>query len=313
MSHLAGGTGVQRNIKVFRHGRAAGAAKPIEQMSPREARAATPRAQLDVTPNPQVIPAKVDRDWPLVEALRRRESTAPERLLETYGDRVYRLAMRITRSEQDAEEVVQDAFWNVVRNIDTFRGESLFGSWIYRITANAAYQKLRRTAHRRDEISLDQVLPTIDDGHHHVDPSGDWSAKIDAPAIQRELRGVLASAIDELPATYRAVIVLHDVEGLSMAEVADALGITAATAKTRAHRARLRLRHRLGRFLSQTTSSVDVPSRRPLPEAAGCHKRTRASAGFRQAGAPRLRPRSRQRSVSRLRQPDMVLSGSLSR
>ena len=205
----------------------------------------------------ELTPAKVDRDWALVEALRRRESAAAERLLETYGDRVYRLAMRITGNEQDAEEVVQDALWSVVQNIDTFRGESLLGSWIYRITANAAYQKLRRAAHRRDEISLDQVLLVIDDGHHHGDPSGDWSAQIDDPAIQSELCDVLASAIDELPANHRAVIVLHDVEGLSMAEVADALGITVTTAKVRAHRARLRLRKRLGVFLSPAT--VDVP------------------------------------------------------
>ena len=206
----------------------------------------------------ELTPAKADRDWALVDALRRRDSTAAERLLETFGDRVYRLAMRITGNAQDAEEVVQDAFLSVLRHIDTFRGESLLGSWIYRITANAAYQKLRRAAHRRAEISLDQVLPILDDGHHHGDPSGDWSARIDDPAIQSELRDVLASAIDELPANHRAVFVLHDVEGLSMAEVTDALGISLATAKTTAHRARLRLRKRLGMFLSPTT--VDVPS-----------------------------------------------------
>jgi RNA polymerase sigma-70 factor, ECF subfamily len=216
----------------------------------------------------------VDPDAALVERLRRAEAGAAEGLVDTYGDRVYRLALRITGNEQDAEEAVQDVFWSVVRKIDTFRGESLLGSWIYRITANAAYQKLRRTAHRRDEISLDQVLPIIDDGHHHLDPSGDWSAKIDDPAIQSELRDVLASAIDELPANHRAVIVLHDVEGLSMAEVADALGISLATAKTTAHRARLRLRKRLGMFLSPTTyppdaydeRRADAPSGREFPQ-----------------------------------------------
>ena len=202
----------------------------------------------------------VDPDAALVERLRRAEAGAAEGLVDTYGDRVYRLALRITGNEQDAEEAVQDVFWSVLRKIDTFRGESLLGSWIYRITANAAFQKLRRTAHRRDEISLDQVLPIIDDGHHHLDPSGDWSAQIDDPAIQSELRDVLASAIDELPANHRAVIVLHDVEGLSMAEVADALGMSLATAKTTAHRARLRLRKRLGMFLSPTTSAVNVPA-----------------------------------------------------
>ena len=84
-----------------------------------------------------------DRDLGLLEALRLHDPTAAERLVATYGDRAYRLATSITGNEQDAEEVVQDAFWTVVRKIETFRGESAFGSWLYRIVANAAYQKLR--------------------------------------------------------------------------------------------------------------------------------------------------------------------------
>ncbi|PYO55689.1 MAG: RNA polymerase subunit sigma-70, partial [Candidatus Rokuibacteriota bacterium] len=99
-------------------------------------------------------PRRVDRDRALVEALRRREPTAADRLVATYGDRAYRLATRITRSAEDAEEVVQDAFWSVIRQIDTFRGESALGSWLYRIVANAAYQKLR--GRPRAELSLDE-------------------------------------------------------------------------------------------------------------------------------------------------------------
>src|SRR5262249_31353378 len=86
---------------------------------------------------------KVDRDAGLVERLRRQEPGAAEALVAAYGDRVYRLAIRITGNEQDAEEVMQDALWTAARKIDTFKGESAFGSWLYRITANAAYQKLR--------------------------------------------------------------------------------------------------------------------------------------------------------------------------
>ncbi|MGH7300769.1 MAG: RNA polymerase sigma factor, partial [Candidatus Rokuibacteriota bacterium] len=82
-----------------------------------------------------------DRDALLVERLRRQEPGAAEDLIATYGDRVYRLAIRITSNEQDAEEVVQDALWTAARKIDTFKGEAAFGSWVYRITANAAYQK----------------------------------------------------------------------------------------------------------------------------------------------------------------------------
>jgi len=86
---------------------------------------------------------RADRDHGLVEALRLHEPTAAERLVATYGDRAYRLATGITGNAQDAEEVVQDVFWTAVRKIDTFRGESTFGSWLYRIVANAAYQKVR--------------------------------------------------------------------------------------------------------------------------------------------------------------------------
>jgi DNA-directed RNA polymerase specialized sigma24 family protein len=86
---------------------------------------------------------RADRDLDLLEALRLHEPTAAERLVTTYGERAYRLAASITGNGQDAEEVVQDAFWTVVRKIETFRGESAFGSWLYRIVANAAYQKIR--------------------------------------------------------------------------------------------------------------------------------------------------------------------------
>src|SRR2546428_9507132 len=206
------------------------------------------------------ISRPVDRDHALLEALRQGEPTAAEQLVTTYGDRAYRLAIRITGDRPDAEETVEDAFWSVVRKIDTFRGDSSLGSWIYRIVANAAYQKLRGRAHRRDEISLDEVLPLFHEDGRHAGPISDWSASIDDPAVQTELRATLDSAIGELPAHYRAVVVLHDVEGLSMAEVAGSLGITIATAKTRAHRARLFLRKRLAVFMSDATASIGAAS-----------------------------------------------------
>ena len=81
-------------------------------------------------------PVRVERDQALIEALRGREPASAERLVETYGERAYRLAMRITRNPQDAEEIVQDALWTIMRKIDTFRGEAAFGSWLYRIVAN---------------------------------------------------------------------------------------------------------------------------------------------------------------------------------
>jgi RNA polymerase sigma-70 factor (ECF subfamily) len=195
------------------------------------------------------IPATA-RDGDLVGALRRGLPGAAESLVTAYGDRAYRLAIGITGNGHDAEEVVQDALWSVVRRIDTFRGESAFGSWIYRIVANAAYQKLRGRSARRLEIPLEDVLPSF---HEDGRPAGavtDWSASLDDPSRRAELRLVLGGAIDELPADYRSVLVLHDVEGFSNVEVAQALHLTVANVKSRVHRARLFLRKRLAGYMS---------------------------------------------------------------
>jgi len=204
---------------------------------------------------------RLDPDKGLLTALREREPTAAESLILAYGDRAYRLASRITGNAHDAEEAVQDAFWNVVRKIDTFRGDSAFGSWLYRIVSNAAYEKMRRRPQAFVDISLDEVLPPFNEDGRHAGMLRDWSSSLDDPAVQTELRGVLSSAVSELPAHYRAVMVLYDVEGLSMAEVADALGITVPTAKTRVHRARLLLRKRLSTFMASAGASVEGVAR----------------------------------------------------
>ena len=191
-----------------------------------------------------------DCDLDLLEALRHREPMAAEGLIIRYGQRAYRLARRITGNDQDAEEVVQDALCTVVRKIDTFRGESAFGSWLYRIVANAAYHKLRGRQKRWRELSLDDVLPLFDANGCHIVPVADWSSRVDNPAMQAELRTALTTAIGELPATYRSVLVLRDVEGRSNPEIGQALGLSVPVVKTRVHRARLFLRKRLGDYMA---------------------------------------------------------------
>src|SRR5256712_5629441 len=175
---------------------------------------------------------RADRDLALLEALRRHESTAAERLLTTYGERAYRLAVGITGNEQDAEEVVQDALWSVVRKIDTFRGESAFGSWLYRIVANAAYQKLRGRQGQRRDVSLDEVLPLFDERGRHVGPTADWSARVDDPSIQTELRLALTTAIDELPAGSLTMLAVRHLDRLSNGEIAAVLGLHVPGLKT---------------------------------------------------------------------------------
>ena len=201
--------------------------------------------------------ALLDSDEALVDALRRREPTAADQLVARYGDLAYRVALRITSNAEDAEEVVQDAILCVVRKIDSFRGESAFRSWFYRVVSNAAY------GHRRPkvliEIPLEEVLPAFDEYGRHAGLFRDWSSSVDDPAVQRQLRDVLTSAIDELPLHYRAATVLRDIEGLSTAEVAEVMGISIPTAKTRAHRARLLLRKRLSAFME-----IEIPGEAEL-------------------------------------------------
>jgi len=187
-----------------------------------------------------------DQDCGLLEALRGREPTAADCLVSAYGERSYRLAARITRNEQDAEEVVQDAFYAVIQKIDTFRGESAFGSWLYRIVANAAYKKLRIRRRRRDEVCRDEVLSSFDEHSRHVPRIADWSARVNDPSIQTELRMALEAAIDELPPAYRMVLVLRDVEGHSNPEIAELLNLSLTAVKIRVHRARLFVRKQLG-------------------------------------------------------------------
>src|SRR6266704_5897803 len=145
-----------------------------------------PQAEAMAEPEKQVPTGtvRVDRDAALVAGLRRGDEDATEHLLDTYGDRVYRLAIRITGNEQDAEEVVQDALWTAARKIGMFKGESAFGSWVYRITANAAYQKLRTRRRTANEVALDDVLPSFDSDGRHFELMDAWSNRVDEQALQ---------------------------------------------------------------------------------------------------------------------------------
>ncbi|MBI3630112.1 MAG: RNA polymerase sigma factor [Candidatus Rokubacteria bacterium] len=195
---------------------------------------------------------RVDPDAALVQALREGAPGAAEALVNTFGDRVYRLAVRITGSNEDAEEVAQDALWTAARKIHMFKGDSAFGSWLYRITANAAYQKLRSRKGRQNEIAWESLLPALDEDGRHFEPMDDWSPRVDEAAVQAELRDVLRHAIDTLPPDYRTAFVMHDMEGMSNPEIAETLGISLPAVKSRVHRSRLFLRQRLGDYMAPT-------------------------------------------------------------
>lgn len=203
----------------------------------------------DRVPGGAAVGRAVDRDANLVAQLRHQEPGAAEALVAVYGDRVYRLAFRVTENRSDAEEVAQDALLAVIRKIDSFRGEAAFGTWIYRITANAAYLKHRSRWHERHQTSWTEVVPPAGPTSEPT-PRTDWSPRLENPALFGELRDMLRVAIDALPQDKRAIFLHHDVDGLSNLEIAQALHMKVGTVKSRVHRARLFLRSRLATYLN---------------------------------------------------------------
>jgi len=189
----------------------------------------------------------------LVERLRGGDPAALEDLMERYTPRVFRVARGITRTDADAEEVVQDVFLTLARKIDGFEGRAALGTWIYRVTTNAALLK-RRGKRAQLEVSLEEHLPAFkEDGHREGDRSfllADWSRTPEAELLDGEARAVLSRAIDAMPETYRAVLVLRDVEELSNEEAAEILGESVSSVKSRLHRARMALREQLTRHLA---------------------------------------------------------------
>jgi RNA polymerase sigma-70 factor (ECF subfamily) len=187
-------------------------------------------------------------DRALVQLLRDGSPAGLEALMEAYATRVYRLAHGVTRNPADAEEVVQDVFVTVARRIGEFEERSALGTWIYRITMNAALNK-RRGKRAEVEVSLEDHLPRFrEDGHREGDRSvllADWSRTPEEELLSVEGRAAVRRAIDALPDHYRAVLILRDVEGVSSEEAAEALGESVASVKSRLHRARMALREQL--------------------------------------------------------------------
>lgn len=189
-------------------------------------------------------------DAGLVGALRRDEPDALPQLVERYGEGVYRLALRITGVQEDAENATADVLSAAAREIHTFTGTSSFPSWIRRLTAGVAYQTLRARRQAGDEIALDSVLPALDGDGLHFEAMDDWSKRVAEPAHQGELRRALTDAIDALPADYRTALVLRDVEGLSDRDIAETLGVGPGAIKSLVHRSRLFVRKRLSEGLT---------------------------------------------------------------
>ncbi len=173
--------------------------------------------------------------------------------MERHASTVYNLALRLMNNPQEAEDVLQETFISAFKALDRFEGRSRLGTWLYRIAYNAALMRLRKR--QAPTESLDGPIMT-DDGDLMPRQFVDWSLRPDEVLLGKELQGVLEIALQELSVSLRSVFVLRDIEGLSTAEAAQALGLTETNVKVRLHRARLVLREKLSHYLSPSLAAA---------------------------------------------------------
>ena len=196
----------------------------------------------------------VAEDRQLIERLQAGDQRALEKIFDLYSGKLYNVAQRILGETADTEEIIQDVFWTVYRKANTFKGNSQFSTWLYRLTVNAALGRIRRSK-KNKEVVYDEFLPKFQaDGHHLVRPVVDWSDTLDEKYAQREIHALLGKALNELKPLDKSVIVLSDLEGLSDRDIADTLQLTVSAVKTRLHRARLFLRGKLAVHLGHSAA-----------------------------------------------------------
>lgn len=181
-------------------------------------------------------------DIDLARRAARRDRVAITTIIKSHNQRLFRLARAIVKRDEDAEDVLQEAYLRAFANLDSFRGDSSLSTWLSRITINEALTRLRKGKRLKQgnvavEIANDAQIIPLRGNAGEFDP--------ERLLAQRELLRLVERAVDDMADTFRSVFVARVIEGLSVEETADALDIQPATVKTRLHRARKMIRERL--------------------------------------------------------------------
>lgn len=196
-----------------------------------------------------VVTRVSDEDAQLVVASKAGDVAAFEQLVSRYDHKLFRIAYNIVHNVDDASDMVQESFIKVFRNLGQFQSQSKFSTWLYRIVVNQCLMEIRRQ--RRKPAPMDLCLEfSEDDGQLPIDFS-DWRPNPEEQYKESELRDLLTRLLQELRPALRVVFIMHDIEGQPLREVADALELTLAAAKTRSLRARLHLRERLTAYFKK--------------------------------------------------------------
>lgn len=189
----------------------------------------------------------------LARGIQSGDSAAFEQMVRVYGGRLLAVTRRILRDEEAARDAVQDAFISAYRSRKQFNADSKVSTWLHRIAVNAALMKLR-SQRRKPEEPIDGLLPGFKDDGHHEAQFVAWTEPADVTVSRKETSAAVRRAIDQLPESYRTVLLLRDIEGLDTEEAAKMLGITANAVKIRLHRARMALRKLISPTLERAAS-----------------------------------------------------------
>jgi RNA polymerase sigma-70 factor, ECF subfamily len=178
---------------------------------------------------------------------------AYDKIADIYQKKIYGLSFNLTRNQMDAQDVTQEVLLTLFRKIHTFQGKSAFSSWVYRITLNASYMKLR-SKKKEPNVSIDELMPSFNGAGFQQEKIQDWSENTESLLFTNETRDVISKAIDLLPEKEKVVFLLRDVEGLSTEKAGEVLDLTVPAVKSRLHRARLFLRKKLSNYFEEFSS-----------------------------------------------------------
>jgi RNA polymerase sigma-70 factor, ECF subfamily len=173
----------------------------------------------------------------ILARLQRGDEEAFELVVRTFSGRLLMVARRILGSDDDARDALQSTFLSAFRSLTSFEGEARLSTWLHRIVVNTSLMKLRGRR-RKPEAPIEELLPRFLEDGHHADPDWSWSASAEDLLTRKETHACVRAAIARLPESYRTVVMLRDIEELSTAEVAAALGVSENAVKLRLHRAR---------------------------------------------------------------------------
>src|SRR5262245_18292134 len=193
-------------------------------------------------PKPASGIAVAGDDAELVGRARARDDAAFRTIMERYNRRLYRVARSILRNDGEAEDVVQEAYVRAFTRLDDFRGDSTLATWLTRITMNEALGRLRR---ERSGVELDTVEAEPIEARMIPFPQAGTSGDPERTMAQREVLRLVERATDDLPEIFRVVFMMRVIEGISVEETAELLGLRPETVKTRLHRARQLVREQL--------------------------------------------------------------------